>query len=201
MRRSSQSSRSQSSSHRLRRLRALAGHVLAPDRSAAAAATPATVEESPSPAAEAGWQPTAAHGFIPYSVTAADHSQLAEQGYLLLPPVLEPAALKGLLEDVQGHWDVVKDGHAAGEGTWLQAGLLPNIHHLSERARDVYWRGPVVGVARELIGPNIKAATSQLTFKMPGMHQGVDFHQDNGCASPPRYSTSRLIRLFALLRG
>jgi hypothetical protein len=42
-----------------------------------------------------------------------------------------------------------------------------------------------VAVARQLIGPNVKAATSQLTFKMPGMQQGVDWHFDNGCASLP----------------
>ena len=122
-----------------------------------------------------------AHGFIPYTVTEADRQHFAERGYLLLPPVLESKALDALTEDVQSHWDAVKSGHAANEGTWLQAGLLPNIHHLSERCRDLYWRGPVVDVARELIGPNIKAVTSQLTFKMPGMTQGVDFHQDNGC--------------------
>eukprot|EP01046_Picozoa_sp_COSAG06_P094155 COSAG06_NODE_40319_length_403_cov_0.667763_1_plen_48_part_10 len=48
----------------------------------------------------------------------------------------------------------------------------------------MYWRGPVVAVARALIGANVKAVTSQLTFKMPGMHQGVDWHQDNGCEHP-----------------
>jgi hypothetical protein len=120
-------------------------------------------------------------GLSRYATTEADRRQFAERGYLVLPPVLSATALDALVEDVQSHWDVVKSGHEVNDGTWLQAGLLPNIHHLSERCRDLYWRGPVVDVARELIGPNVKAVTSQLTFKMPGMTQSVDFHQDNGC--------------------
>ncbi len=99
--------------------------------------------------------------------------------------MLSRVALEALVDDLQSHWDEVKSGHNVNEGTWLQAGLLPNIHHLSERCRDLYWCGPVVDVARDLIGSNVKAATAQLTFKMPGMIQSVDFHQDNGCTQLP----------------
>jgi ectoine hydroxylase-related dioxygenase (phytanoyl-CoA dioxygenase family) len=86
-----------------------------------------------------------------------------------------------VLAEVQTEWDVVKGDTLADAGTWLQAGLLPNIHHRSEFCRDFCWRGPqVLGVCRRLIGPNVKHATSQLTFKMPGLTKGVDWHYDNG---------------------
>jgi hypothetical protein len=165
-----------------RRLRAVCAHVVVVAAHEQQPAPRSAAGEQP-PAAE-NWAPTAAHGFIPYAVTAADRELFAERGYLTLPPILAPEALDALLDEVQAQWDEVKRGHDAGEGTWLQAGLLPNIHHLSPRCRDVYWRGPVVAVARALIGANVKAVTSQLTFKMPGMHQGVDWHQDNGCEYP-----------------
>ena len=171
-----------------RRLRAVLEHLPAATATPAPEAGLQREQPAPAPAAE-GFVPGESHGFIPYSVTEADRRQLAEQGFLLLPRILEPQALSALQEDVQSHWDRVKAGHDNSEGTWLQAGLLPNIHHLSSRARDVYWRGPVVSACRELIGPNVKAATSQLTFKMPGMVQGVDAHFDNGYGHLQPYST------------
>ena len=125
---------------RLRRVRRLANHIV--PRQVA----PCAAESPPQPAAE-GWRPALAHGFIPYTVTEADHRQFAERGYLVLPPVLDCAALDALVHDVQSHWDAAKGAHNANEGTWLQAGLLPNIHHLSERCRDLYLTTPANFIA------------------------------------------------------
>lgn len=58
--------------------------------------------------------------------------------------------------------------------------LLSDIHHRSAVVRDYYYRGPVVDVAQQLIGPNIKGVTSQLTFKMRGNTKAFGWHQDNG---------------------
>jgi len=43
-----------------------------------------------------------------------------------------------------------------------------------------YFEGPMVGIASQLIGPDIKGATSQLTFKMCGNTKSFGWHQDNG---------------------
>jgi ectoine hydroxylase-related dioxygenase (phytanoyl-CoA dioxygenase family) len=43
-----------------------------------------------------------------------------------------------------------------------------------------YFVGPLVNIAGQLIGPNIKGATSQLTFKMRGNTKPFGWHQDNG---------------------
>ena len=83
------------------RLRAVAGHVVPGYRPA-----PCAEEVRPKPATE-GWISSAAHGFIPYTVTEADRQHFVERGYLLLPPVLVSTALDALLEDVQFHWDTV----------------------------------------------------------------------------------------------
>ena len=79
---------------RLRRVRRLANHIV--PRQVA----PCAAESPPQPAAE-GWRPALAHGLIPYTVTEADHRQFAERGYLVLPPVLDCAALDALVHDVQ----------------------------------------------------------------------------------------------------
>ena len=54
-----------------------------------------------------------------------------------------------------------------------------NIHHHASLVRQYYFSGPLVDVATQVIGPNIKAATSQLTFKMRGNNQSFAWHQDN----------------------
>ena len=53
-----------------------------------------------------------------------------------LAKVLTPEGLAELLREVQYHWDDIKGGTPASRGTWLQAGLLPNIHHWSAEARE-----------------------------------------------------------------
>ena len=44
-------------------------------------------------------------------------------------------------------------------------------------------------IAQQLISPNIKAATSQLTFKMRGNTKPFAWHQDNGYGELEPYST------------
>ena len=46
--------------------------------------------------------------------------------------------------------------------------------------RQFYFAGPLVDVAEQIIGPNLKAATSQLTFKTRSNRMVFPWHQDNG---------------------
>lgn len=62
---------------------------------------------------------------------------------------------------------VLQELAQAYENAWEDA-LLSDIHHRSAVVRDYYYRGPLVDIAQQLIGPNIKGVTSQLTFKMRG---------------------------------
>ena len=56
-------------------------------------------------------------------------------------------------------WDAEKKGYDA-DATWLENSLLTDIHHQAAIVRDYYFRGPLVDIAEQLIGPNIKGATS-----------------------------------------
>ena len=111
------------------------------------------------------------------------------QGYLVLEGFAAPL-VGPMAEQTMEAWRQVKGPFDAAK-TWLQNSLLLNIHHHSALVRDYYFGGPLLEVATQLIGPNIKGATSQLTFKLQGNTMPFGWHQDNGCAPPPRASNPR----------
>ncbi|HIL68611.1 MAG TPA: hypothetical protein EYG38_02020 [Verrucomicrobia bacterium] len=102
-----------------------------------------------------------------------------EQGYLLLSQTLREEGLALFREQCREAWNAEKTAFD-DQASWLKNSLLINIHHKSSLVRDFYFQGPLVDVAEQLIGPNIKCATSQLTFKMRGNIQPFAWHQDNG---------------------
>ncbi|MEX2214478.1 MAG: phytanoyl-CoA dioxygenase family protein [Phycisphaeraceae bacterium] len=123
--------------------------------------------------------PTSQACFSPQILTASQRRDYEAQGYLLLPGVLTAEGLTRLRDQCMAAWHGQK-GEYDPEGSWLKNALLCNIHHHAPLVRDFYFRGPLVDVAQQIIGPNIKAATSQLTFKMRGNTKAFGWHQDNG---------------------
>ena len=67
-----------------------------------------------------------------------------------------------------------------GSADWLTNALLVGVHKESELIRDVLYRSPLVDMMTQLIGPNIKLASNQLTFKHPHDTAPYQWHQDNG---------------------
>jgi hypothetical protein len=100
-------------------------------------------------------------------------------GYVLLPALLSEADVHAMRAEAQARWTSLKPDAEADPAmqTWLQASLLPDIHHHSELIRHYYFRGPLVDVATQLIGADVKAATSQLTFKLRGNQKEFGWHQ------------------------
>jgi hypothetical protein len=119
------------------------------------------------------------HYFNYQSLTTEQIKLYEEQGYLLIPRILTGEGLGLFREQCLEAWNAEKTGFD-DEASWLQNSLLPNIHHKASIVRDYYFRGPLVDVAEQLIGANIKGATSQLTFKMRGNTKPFGWHQDNG---------------------
>ena len=101
-----------------------------------------------------------------------------EQGYLLLGRTLTDVGLDRMRSEAMAAWEAEK-GPFDPNATWLENSLLANIHHRSMTARRYYFNGPLVDVAARLVAPNLKGATSQLTFKMRGNTMPFDWHQDN----------------------
>ena len=111
-----------------------------------------------------------------------------EQGFLSLGRVLTDAGIDQMRREAMVAWEAEK-GPFDPKNTWLQNSLLVNIHHRSDAARQFYFSGPLVDVAEQIIGPNIKGATSQLTFKLRGNSTPFPWHQDNGYGHLDPYTT------------
>jgi hypothetical protein len=126
--------------------------------------------------------------FINRQLAQADLEVYAEQGYLVLGRVLTDQGLAQMREQCMAAWRAEK-GTFDPDKSWLQNALLGDIHHPSEIVREYYFDGPLVDIAEQLIGPNIKGATSQLTFKMRGNTKPFGWHQDNGYGELDPYNT------------
>jgi ectoine hydroxylase-related dioxygenase (phytanoyl-CoA dioxygenase family) len=116
---------------------------------------------------------------IPRTLSRSEIEVYEREGYLAVGKVLTPAGLEAIREQCMTAW--VKEKEAFREDkSWLENTLLPNVHHRSKAVREYYFNGPMVDVATQVVSPNIKAATSQLTFKLQGNTKPVQWHQDNG---------------------
>jgi hypothetical protein len=102
-----------------------------------------------------------------------------EQGYLIIKGLIPPASIKQMQNECMVAWNKEKEGFDFDK-SWLQNSLLVNIHHQAPTVRNYYFEGPLVDIATQIIGPNVKGATSQLTFKMKGNTKPFGWHQDNG---------------------
>ena len=100
-------------------------------------------------------------------------------GYLILKDVLTVKGLQKMRDECMTAWNAEKASFDPNR-SWLENSLLVNIHHQAATVRNYYFEGPLVEIASQLIGPNIKGATSQLTFKMKGNTKPFGWHQDNG---------------------
>ncbi|MBT2561652.1 phytanoyl-CoA dioxygenase family protein [Pedobacter sp. ISL-68] len=102
-----------------------------------------------------------------------------ENGYLIIKSILKPEGLAQMQQECMDAWGKEKETFDPNK-SWLQNALLINIHHQATTVKEYYFSGPLVEMASEIIGPNIKGATSQLTFKMKGNTKPFGWHQDNG---------------------
>ena len=116
--------------------------------------------------------------FIYKKLNEGQIAKYRDQGCLNIGRTLMEKGLRRMRVEVMQAWRDEK-GRFDPENTWLQNALLVNIHHKSDVVRKYYFTGPLVDIAEQVIGPNIKAATSQLTFKMRGNTSPFAWHQDN----------------------
>ncbi len=116
--------------------------------------------------------------FVDIRLTADQLARYEEQGYLRVGRTLTDKGLHAMREQVSAAWAARKQHFDSGK-TWLQNSLLANVHQQCPIVRRYFFAGPMVDVAEQVIGPNIKAATSQLSFKLRGNTQSFKWHHDN----------------------
>lgn len=117
--------------------------------------------------------------FIYRRLSDAELHIYQQQGYHHYGPILTEKGLRQMRDESMAVWRAEKGDFDASK-TWLENSLLPEVHHNSQLVRDYYFTGPLVDVAEQIIGPNIKGVTTQLTFKMRGNSKPFPWHQDNG---------------------
>jgi ectoine hydroxylase-related dioxygenase (phytanoyl-CoA dioxygenase family) len=112
-------------------------------------------------------------------LSSSQLQDFADLGYLIIKNILTTEGLQQMRAEAMNAWYQEKLAFDPNK-SWLENSLLVNIHHKAPTIRDYYFEGPLVNIASQLIGPNIKGATSQLTFKMAGNTKPFGWHQDNG---------------------
>ena len=112
-------------------------------------------------------------------LTVEELESFQENGYHVIRNILTQEGLELMRSECMTAWSAEK-GDFDPKQTWLQNSLLVNIHHKARSVRNYYFEGPMVDIAAQLIGENLKGATSQLTFKMRGNTKPFGWHQDNG---------------------
>ena len=102
-----------------------------------------------------------------------------DQGYIYYGRLLTDRGLALMRGEAMEEWN--EENREFDESqTWLKNSLLTDIHQRSNLIRRYYFRGPFVDVAEQLVGPNLKGVTSQLSFKLRGNIKLAPWHQDNG---------------------
>jgi ectoine hydroxylase-related dioxygenase (phytanoyl-CoA dioxygenase family) len=122
-------------------------------------------------------------------------SRFREKGYMIAPSGLSAGQLDALkteldawIEESRGHdrnYGSTIDGKARFD---LEAGhtsAQPRLRRVSNPAdvsdayQEVLWRGPIVDMVADLVGPNVKFHHCKLNIKLPGMETRVEWHQDH----------------------
>lgn len=126
--------------------------------------------------------------FVYHGLTPPQVEHYRERGFLLVGRTVTDRGLALMRRECDEVW--------AGEGRRFdpttssrQNILLSDVHRHAETVRRYYFQGPLVDLAEALIGPNVKAAASQLTYKMRGNTQRVPWHQDNGYGELDPYNS------------
>jgi ectoine hydroxylase-related dioxygenase (phytanoyl-CoA dioxygenase family) len=120
-------------------------------------------------------------------LTDAQRAQYREEGWLSVPAVVDAAWLDRLRTVTDGFVDASRKLTESNPLYDLDAGHRadePRLRRLSSPAdlHDTYWafmsRSPIVDVAVDLLGPDVKFHHSKLNFKASCGGEEVKWHQD-----------------------
>ena len=145
-------------------------------------------------------------------LTPAQKESFRTNGYLLMPGLVDAAAVAALSCDVDG-WIEESRAHDSNWGEMafgkkrfdLEPGhsadrprlrRIANPVDISAAHRAVLWAGAVPAVIADLIGPDVKFHHCKLNLKLSGMSTIVGWHQDH--AFDPHTNDSIVVALVML---
>jgi ectoine hydroxylase-related dioxygenase (phytanoyl-CoA dioxygenase family) len=120
------------------------------------------------------------------TITADQAAQFDELGYFVIEDVLDAQTLAALDRELaRGDQRAQRFLADAPEGRFGVAGLdtqvvAPHAVTRSRAARDLAAHETIAGIARDLVGPNVRVYWDQSVYKQPKSVEPVLWHQDNG---------------------
>jgi ectoine hydroxylase-related dioxygenase (phytanoyl-CoA dioxygenase family) len=122
----------------------------------------------------------------PTTISAAQREAFGREGYFVMENVLEPellAALTAELDVVEAGVDQFLGTQEGGRFTIAEQGAITFSPHAvlsSAAARTVARHRTMVGLARDLLGPDVNLYWDQAVYKKTEKRRRFPWHQDNG---------------------
>src|SRR5437899_3242138 len=95
--------------------------------------------------------------FVYRKLRNAELAAYRDDGYHFYGRILTKEGLEEMRRQCMVAWNA-KEAFDPNR-TWLENALLADIHHRAPVVRDFYFEGPLVDIAEQIIGLNIKGAT------------------------------------------
>jgi len=160
----------------------------------------ATVEGLPPGATRHPWNKRfswALPGVAPRSISGADRDAFDRDGYLIVPDLLDQATVDGLrseLDGLEAEMDELLTSQADGRIYIAEAGAITFTVHAvlrSAAARALATNPALVGICRDLLGPDVNLYWDQAVYKKPEKPRRFPWHQDTGYTyvEPQHYLT------------
>ncbi len=130
------------------------------------------------------------------ALTAEQVAQFDEQGYVVVPDLVDPGTLAAVRDEIDGY-EAEVDGllqQAGGRVSIAESGAITFATHLvtrSEQLRQLARHPRIVGICGDLVGPDVHLYWDQAVYKKPEKPRRFPWHQDNGYAfvEPQQYLT------------
>jgi ectoine hydroxylase-related dioxygenase (phytanoyl-CoA dioxygenase family) len=123
----------------------------------------------------------------PFStITAAQAREYDEAGCFVFADAFDAAELRAIDEAIEPGEALVREFLAGRpDGRFSVAGVdtqtvAPHLVQSSDLLRAVCSRAPLAGIARDLLGPEVRLYWEQAVYKQPHSAEPVLWHQDNG---------------------
>jgi ectoine hydroxylase-related dioxygenase (phytanoyl-CoA dioxygenase family) len=133
----------------------------------------------------------------PTTLRADQVRQFDEQGYVVVEDLVDAATLAAVVDEID-HFeletDAVLHGIEGGRMSIAETGAITFSVHLAKRSevlRALTHQANVVGICRDLVGPDVNLYWDQAVYKKPEKPRRFPWHQDNGYAfvEPQQYLT------------
>jgi phytanoyl-CoA hydroxylase len=120
-------------------------------------------------------------------ISASDVARYQEQGYLVVPGVLDPPTVAGLRRELDGILEGARAVSAHTDVYDLEPGHRPDAprvrrvktpHKFFDGFRRLYREPRLVAILQALLGPAVRLHGSKINLKAPHYGSPVEWHQD-----------------------